>query len=167
MRGLCETCSLPFAGRRRGLYVGGRTVSAATTVADPIGGLAALDQHVVEGDWVVGLVFCHSELTPYPPANALRALSPMPAFRLRRMRVEEVVHFPNFENHLSFRGGVGAYTGDRRLQRSDEDAHQRQITPSFPAPAPRLQLHKAGEVRAIPKTAPSLMGMSQIFLAAV
>ena len=62
MRGLCETCFLPFAGHRRGLYVGGRTVSAATTVADAIGDLAALYQHVVERGRVLGLVFCHSEV---------------------------------------------------------------------------------------------------------
>ena len=37
-------------------------MSAATTIADAIGDLAALHQHVVESGWVVGLVFCHSEV---------------------------------------------------------------------------------------------------------
>ena len=48
------------AGHPRGLNLTRRTVSAPTTVADPIGDLAALHQHFVKGR-VVGSGFCHSE----------------------------------------------------------------------------------------------------------
>jgi hypothetical protein len=81
MQGLCKRGPCPRADHRRGLNLGGRTVSAATTVADPIGDLAALHQHFVRGR-VVGLGFCHSDFL-LTPANALRALSPMPAFQFK------------------------------------------------------------------------------------
>ena len=61
-------------------------MSAATTVADSIGGLAALHQHVVGSGWVVGLVFCHKRMTPLPPANALRALSPNAGVQIKTHR---------------------------------------------------------------------------------
>jgi len=79
MQELCKRGPCPRANHRRGLNLGGRTVSAATTVADPIGDLAALHQHFVRGR-VMGFGFCHSDLL-LTPANALRALSPIPAFQ--------------------------------------------------------------------------------------
>ena len=81
MQGLCKRGPCPRADHRRGLNLGGRTVSAATTVADPIGDLAALHEHFVRGR-VVGLGFCHSDLL-LTPANSLRSLSPMPAFQFK------------------------------------------------------------------------------------
>ena len=77
----------PRADDRRGLYIAGRTVSAATTVADPIGNLAALHQHVARRGRVVVLIFCHSELLTSANARFAKCR----AFKVRRKRFEEVV----------------------------------------------------------------------------
>ena len=77
----------PRADHRRGLNIAGRTVSAATTVADPIGNLAALHQHVAGRGRVVVLVFCHSELLTSANARFAKCR----AFKVRRKRFEEVV----------------------------------------------------------------------------
>ena len=112
MQGLCKRGPCPRADHRRGLNLGGRTVSAATTVADPIGDLAALHPHFVRGR-VVGLGFCHSDLL-LTPANSLRAPSPMPAFQLRRINRKEVVSLFHTPFKFSSLPVGGHFVGEKR-----------------------------------------------------